>query len=133
MNWFLLLARCLSIEAPAPEDKLATLSDIAQEYGVEWDAHTAAKDMLPSGPPPPPNPSGAWGAGAGGGPPPGGFPSQGPSGGAPNRFPGVLRPCMRRLPSANSSVKTQLCPHTFIKNMVFRRWLASYFQLKIFL
>ncbi len=93
----LLLAgiRCLSIEAPAPEDKLATLSDIAQEYGVEWDAHKAANDMLPSGPPPgtppppsipPGNPSGAWGAGAGGG-----YPSNGPSGGqtAPNRFPGA--------------------------------------------
>ena len=43
------LSRCLSIEAPPPEEKLATLSDIAQEYGVEWDAHGAASDMLPSG------------------------------------------------------------------------------------
>ncbi|EIE21511.1 DUF292-domain-containing protein [Coccomyxa subellipsoidea C-169] len=99
------LIRCLSIEAPAPEDKLATLSDIAQEYGVEWDAHTAAKDMLPSGPPPPPNPSGAWGAGAGGGPPPGGFPSQGPSGGAPNRFPEIPVGAPRVLPGSLAAGK----------------------------
>lgn len=103
--FFLAITRCLSIEAPPPEDKLATLSDIAQEYGVEWDAHTAARDMLPSGPPPgipppPGNPSGAWGAGAGGGPPTG--PPGGPPGGfhgtpggqhAPNRFPGAIAPC----------------------------------------
>jgi len=46
-----LWCRCLSIEAPPPEEKLATLSDIAQEHGVEWDAHGAASDMLPSGAP----------------------------------------------------------------------------------
>lgn len=90
--------RCLSIEAPAPEDKLATLSEIAQEYGVEWDAHRAARDMLPAVVPPgegvpaapgfpPSNPSGAWGAGAGGDHPP---PTGPPGGGAaaPSRFPG---------------------------------------------
>ena len=35
------------MEAPAPELKLQTLSDIAQEYNIEWDAHSAAMDMLP--------------------------------------------------------------------------------------
>ncbi|KAK9811537.1 hypothetical protein WJX72_005542 [[Myrmecia] bisecta] len=42
------LIRCLSIDAPAPEDKLAQLSEIAQEYNVEWDSHRAALEMLPS-------------------------------------------------------------------------------------
>ena len=41
-------ARCLAIDAPAAEDKLACLSEIAQEHGVEWDAAGAAADMLPS-------------------------------------------------------------------------------------
>ncbi|BDA44735.1 probable IST1 homolog at N-terminal half [Coccomyxa sp. Obi] len=105
------LIRCLSIEAPAPEDKLATLSDIAQEYGVEWDAHKAASDMLPSGPPPgtppppsipPGNPSGAWGAGAGGG-----YPSNGPSGGqsALNRFPDIPVGAPRVLPGSLAAGK----------------------------
>lgn len=39
--------RCLTLQPPSPEDKLATLSDIAQEYSVEWDAHAAASEMLP--------------------------------------------------------------------------------------
>ena len=39
--------RCLTLQPPSPEDKLATLSDIAQEYSVEWDAHAAATEMLP--------------------------------------------------------------------------------------
>ncbi len=36
------------MEAPPGEDKLAMLSEIAQEHGVEWDAHNAALEMLPS-------------------------------------------------------------------------------------
>jgi hypothetical protein len=40
--------RCLAIDAPAAEDKLACLSEIAQENGVEWDAAGAAAEMLPS-------------------------------------------------------------------------------------
>lgn len=35
------------MDAPSPELKLQTLSDIAQEHNVEWDAHSAAMDMLP--------------------------------------------------------------------------------------
>lgn len=70
------LVRCLSIEAPAPEEKLQTLSDIAQQFGVEWDAAAAARDMLP-----PSDPSlGGPGMGMGpGGPllPPGGGPGMG--------------------------------------------------------
>lgn len=45
------LIRCLLVEAPPPEDKLAMLSDIAQEHSVGpefWDASAAARDMLPS-------------------------------------------------------------------------------------
>ena len=42
-----LACRCLTVQPPSPEDKLATLSDIAQEYQVEWDAHAAAQEMLP--------------------------------------------------------------------------------------
>ena len=41
-------SRCLAIDAPAAEDKLACLSEITQEHGVEWDAAGAAADMLPS-------------------------------------------------------------------------------------
>ncbi|KAK9830637.1 hypothetical protein WJX81_008095 [Elliptochloris bilobata] len=41
------MIRCLTVQPPSPEDKLATLSDIAQEYAVEWDAHAAAQEMLP--------------------------------------------------------------------------------------
>ncbi|MCJ1467065.1 hypothetical protein MMC07_005687 [Pseudocyphellaria aurata] len=41
------LRNCLAVEAPSPELKLQTLSDIAQEHNVEWDAHSAAMDMLP--------------------------------------------------------------------------------------
>ena len=48
------LLRCLLIEAPSGESKLACLSEIAQDHGVEWDASVAAKDLLP--PPPPPQP-----------------------------------------------------------------------------
>lgn len=36
------------MDAPAPEEKLSWLSDIAQEHGVEWDAHAAALEMLPA-------------------------------------------------------------------------------------
>lgn len=80
--------RCLAIDAPAPEDKLATLSDIAQEYGVEWDTHRAAADMLPSGPPsgpsPPMFPQGGPGV------PPGPYGGGGGGGqGGDTRFPGV--------------------------------------------
>lgn len=41
------LIRCLLIEPPAAEEKLATLSDIAQKYGVEWDISAAARELLP--------------------------------------------------------------------------------------
>jgi hypothetical protein len=58
--------RCLTLQPPSPEDKLATLSDIAQEYSVEWDAHAAASEMLPpSGAQPPYGAGGPlvrWGA-----------------------------------------------------------------------
>ena len=40
--------RCLAVDAPSPEEKLSWLSDIAQEHGVEWDAHAAALEMLPA-------------------------------------------------------------------------------------
>ena len=40
--------RCLAVDAPAPEEKLSWLSDIAQEHSVEWDAHAAALEMLPA-------------------------------------------------------------------------------------
>lgn len=36
------------MDAPSPEEKLSWLSDIAQEHGVEWDAHAAALEMLPA-------------------------------------------------------------------------------------
>ncbi|GIL45292.1 hypothetical protein Vafri_2457 [Volvox africanus] len=39
------LVRCLLVEAPQPEEKLEMLSEIAQEYGVEWDLSAAARDM----------------------------------------------------------------------------------------
>lgn len=42
------LRRCLTIEPPQPEEKLQTLSEIAQEYNVEWDASAAARSLLPS-------------------------------------------------------------------------------------
>ncbi len=41
-------SRCLAIGAPEPDEKLQTLSEIAQEYGVEWNAAAAAQDILPS-------------------------------------------------------------------------------------
>ena len=95
-----LLGRCLSIEAPPPEEKLATLSDIAQEYGVEWDAHGAASEMLPPGGPPgfadghgSPGGPGQWGGPAGpGGGGGGGYGMQGPAGpqAGPDRFAGGL-------------------------------------------
>ena len=44
----LLGCRCLDIGAPAPEDKLACLSEIAQEHGVEWNVAAAASEMLPA-------------------------------------------------------------------------------------
>ncbi len=37
------------MEPPQPEDKLAALSDIAQEAGVEWDVAAAARELLPAG------------------------------------------------------------------------------------
>ncbi|KAG2432977.1 hypothetical protein HXX76_008705 [Chlamydomonas incerta] len=39
------LIRCLLVEAPQPEEKLAMLSEIAQENGVEWDLAAAAREM----------------------------------------------------------------------------------------
>ncbi|PNW77413.1 hypothetical protein CHLRE_10g435400v5 [Chlamydomonas reinhardtii] len=39
------LIRCLLVEAPQPEEKLAMLSEIAQEGGVEWDLAAAAREM----------------------------------------------------------------------------------------
>ncbi|KAG1674976.1 hypothetical protein FOA52_014771 [Chlamydomonas sp. UWO 241] len=39
------LIRCLLVEPPEPEAKLQTLSDIAQEHQVEWDAAAAYRDM----------------------------------------------------------------------------------------
>ncbi|KAL6756823.1 regulator of Vps4 activity in the MVB pathway-domain-containing protein [Haematococcus lacustris] len=70
------LVRCLLVEPPQPEDKLATLSDIAQEAGIEWDMAAAANDMLPPGsrpgdhPPPGMPPTGPRGAEQARGPPP---------------------------------------------------------------
>lgn len=72
-----LLSRCLSIEAPPPEEKLETLSDIAQEHGVEWDAAGAASEMLPSGAPPGFGQGGPSGQGG----PPGQWGRPGPRGG----------------------------------------------------
>ena len=40
------MCSCLAIDSPAPELKLQTLSEIAQEEGVEWDAHAASQDLL---------------------------------------------------------------------------------------
>ena len=90
--------RCLSIEAPPPEEKLATLSDIAQEYSVEWDAHGAASEMLPPGAHPGfgdgPGTAGGpgqWGGPAGpGGSGGGGYGMQGPAGpqAGPDRYAG---------------------------------------------
>ncbi|WIA16836.1 hypothetical protein OEZ85_013772 [Tetradesmus obliquus] len=45
------LQRCLTIEPPEPALKLETLSEIAQEYGVEWDMYRAQQDILPKDPP----------------------------------------------------------------------------------
>ena len=41
------LRRCLTVEPPEPTLKLQTLSDIAQEYGVEWDMDRARRELLP--------------------------------------------------------------------------------------
>lgn len=41
------LRRCLTVEPPDPALKLETLSEIAQEYGVEWDMDRARRDLLP--------------------------------------------------------------------------------------
>ena len=77
--------RCLAVDAPSPEEKLTWLSDIAQEHGVEWDAHAAALEMLPAekqggyGPPGGPSFS-AGGPGFGPGPTSGGT---GPGGSGP--------------------------------------------------
>lgn len=101
-----MLSRCLSIEAPPPEQKLETLSDIAQEHGIEWDAAGAASEMLPSGAP---QGFGQGGPGGQDGPPPGQWGGPGPRGGnsgggglgmgaptgptaAPDRFSGSLQP-----------------------------------------
>ena len=96
-------SRCLSIEAPPPEEKLATLSDIAQEHSVEWDAAGAASEILPSAAPPgfgqggpgQDGPPGQWGGPRGGTPGGGGgfgmgIPSGAPAG--PSRFPGGFLP-----------------------------------------
>jgi hypothetical protein len=67
--------RCLAIEAPPAEDKLAMLSEIAQEHGVEWDISSSAANLLPSGggapttlphdtAPLPPGPGQQWAPGA---------------------------------------------------------------------
>lgn len=40
---------CPQVEPPQPEEKLAMLSDIAQEAGVEWDLSAAARELLPPG------------------------------------------------------------------------------------
>ncbi len=37
----------LLVEAPPPDQKLAMLSEIAQEHNVMWDAALAAREMLP--------------------------------------------------------------------------------------
>lgn len=42
------LRRCLTIEPPLPEEKLQTLSDIAQEFNVEWDMSASARSLLAS-------------------------------------------------------------------------------------
>ena len=63
---------CLLVEAPAPDVKLAALSEIAQEHGVEWDAAKAAREMLPPAQPqamPSPPPHGDFHAPPGGGGP----------------------------------------------------------------
>eukprot|EP00884_Botryococcus_braunii_P004931 jgi/Botrbrau1/14439/Bobra.0014s0085.1 len=41
------LIKCLAVDPPPPEEKLAMLSEVAQEFGVEWDAKRAADEMLP--------------------------------------------------------------------------------------
>lgn len=41
------LRRCLTIEPPQGEDKLSMLSEIAQEYNVEWDIERASRELLP--------------------------------------------------------------------------------------
>uniref|UniRef100_A0A7S0RFP5 IST1 homolog n=1 Tax=Chlamydomonas leiostraca TaxID=1034604 RepID=A0A7S0RFP5_9CHLO len=81
------LIRCLLVEPPQPEEKLAMLSEIAQEQGVEWDLATAARDLLPQGAhpgaavPAPPGPGLATQGGAGAAaapmPPPGMMPPPG--------------------------------------------------------
>lgn len=42
------LRGCLTMEPPEPARKLEVLSEIAQDFGVEWDLHKAGKDMLGS-------------------------------------------------------------------------------------
>ncbi|KAF6264735.1 regulator of Vps4 activity in the MVB pathway-domain-containing protein [Scenedesmus sp. NREL 46B-D3] len=44
------LQHCLTVEPPEPAVKLETLSEIAQEYGVEWDMYRAQQDILPKDP-----------------------------------------------------------------------------------
>ncbi|CAK0784450.1 hypothetical protein CVIRNUC_007654 [Coccomyxa viridis] len=110
------LIRCLSIEAPPPEEKLATLSDIAQEYGVEWDAHGAASEMLPPGAHPgfADGPGshggpGQWGGPAGpGGSGGGGYGMQGPAGpqAGPDRYGGFQTGAPKVLPGQLDAGKT---------------------------
>ncbi|CAL5229714.1 g13088 [Coccomyxa viridis] len=114
------LIRCLSIEAPPPEQKLETLSDIAQEHGIEWDAAGAASEMLPSGAP---QGFGQGGPGGQDGPPPGQWGGPGPRGGnsgggglgmgaptgptaAPDRFSGFQTGAPKVLPGQLETGKT---------------------------
>jgi hypothetical protein len=82
------------------------LSDIAQEYGVEWDAHSAAAEMLPSGTPVGPPPVFPGG-------PPGPF--GGPSSGAPRQPPGAGQGANPRFPGAAISCRSSCAPCALCK------------------
>ncbi|KAF8065722.1 hypothetical protein HT031_002782 [Scenedesmus sp. PABB004] len=43
------LRACLTVEPPEPALKLEALSEIAQEYGVEWDMDRMRRELLPDG------------------------------------------------------------------------------------
>ncbi|KIZ06863.1 hypothetical protein MNEG_1095 [Monoraphidium neglectum] len=63
------LRRCVTVEPPEASLKLEVLSEIAQEFKVEWDLDRARREMLPPdgiSPGPPPGASGGYGGGYGG-------------------------------------------------------------------
>jgi hypothetical protein len=49
VTYLQILFPLMQVEPPQPEEKLAMLSDIAQEAGVEWDLSAAARELLPPG------------------------------------------------------------------------------------